>query len=124
MKSGFFARSLMLTVVLAFGYGSAQAADPNSTQPGNHQRRSAAQWMQQIGDKLNLTADQKTAITAILTKAAADGKAVRQDKSLSKEQKQARIKSIHQTAREQIKAVLTPQQRAQLAQMIKAHKKA
>jgi len=44
-------------------------------------------------------------------------KAVREDSSLSEEQKRAKMKSVHESLHEQINAVLTPEQQTKFKQM-------
>lgn len=122
MKVEFVKKMVLLVVGLTLGCGVtfAQSGDPNSS--ASHRTRQGhanGKWMQEIGEKLNLTADQKTAIKSIFTTSASEVKAIRQDKSLSTEQKQAKIKTLRQNVKEQIKAILTPQQQTQLAQLRK-----
>ena len=44
-------------------------------------------------------------------------KAVREDSSLSEDQKRTKMKSIHESLHDQINAVLTPEQQAKFKQM-------
>jgi len=44
-------------------------------------------------------------------------KAVREDSSLSEDQRRAKMKSIHESLHDQINAVLTPEQQAKFKQM-------
>jgi periplasmic protein CpxP/Spy len=48
-------------------------------------------------------------------------KTVREDSSLSEEQKHAKLKSIHESMHDQINAVLTPEQQAKFKQMRQEH---
>ncbi len=67
--------------------------------------------------RLNLTPDQKAQIQPIMQSARQQVQTVRQDTSLTAEQKQAKIREIHQNTRSQIEALLTPEQQQQLQQM-------
>ncbi len=67
--------------------------------------------------RLNLTSDQKAKIQPILQSQHQQVQAVRQDSSLTPEQKQAKIRDIRKTTRTQIDALLTPDQQQQLQQM-------
>jgi periplasmic protein CpxP/Spy len=85
---------------------------------GTHQKgESAEQHLQMLSEKLNLTDDQKAKLKPILQDQMQQMKAVREDSSLSQDQKQAKIKSIHESFHDQINAVLTPEQQAKFKQM-------
>jgi len=68
--------------------------------------------------KLNLTDDQKASIKKIEQDTMAAVKAVQGDKSLDEAAKTAKITEIRKAGREKILAVLTPEQKAQLKQMM------
>ena len=88
------------------------------------QRREAFQnRMTALAAKLNLTEEQKTAIEPIMKAEAGDIKTVEQDKTLSKEQKQAKIISIREESDKKINALLTPEQQAKWAQLKENAKK-
>jgi len=75
-----------------------------------------------LTEKLNLTDEQKAAIKPILATEVNDIKAVLQDNSLSKEQKQSKISGIREASNKKINTFLTPEQQAKLAQL-KEHAK-
>lgn len=68
-----------------------------------------------IAEKLGLTADQKARIQSITEGAKSQAKAIQGDSSLSQEQKRARLQELRTSVKSQIEAVLTPEQRAQIA---------
>lgn len=68
-----------------------------------------------IAEKLGLTADQKARIQSITEGAKSQAKAIQGDASLSPEQKRARLQELRPSVKAQIEAVLTPEQRAQIA---------
>jgi len=70
-----------------------------------------------LAEKLNLTDEQKAAINPILATEANDIKAVMQENSLSKEQKQTKIADIRETSDKKINALLTPEQQAKWAKL-------
>lgn len=72
------------------------------------------QWMSK---KLNLTDEQKTKLQPIFQDEFQQMKAVREDTSLSREQKRGKMKQIHETFHPQVLAVLTPDQQQKLEQM-------
>jgi Spy/CpxP family protein refolding chaperone len=86
-------------------------------QPGDRMRDALQNRMAMLAEKLNLTEEQKTAIKPILATEANDIKAVAQDNSLSKEQKQTKISGIRDASDKQINALLTPEQQAKWAQL-------
>ena len=63
---------------------------------------------------LNLTDDQKAQIKQIREGARSQADAVKNDSSLSAEQKEAKMRQIHRDSHEQVVKVLTPEQRKQM----------
>jgi periplasmic protein CpxP/Spy len=92
---------------------------PPSTAPGHHgQMRDRFQAMVK---QLNLTADQKSKIGAIFEQSAQAMKALHEDTSLSAEDKHAKMKELRQGTEQQVHALLTPDQLAQLKQLRQQH---
>ena len=73
--------------------------------------------------KLNLTDQQKSQIKPILEQSREQMKAVRQDTSLTSEQKKEKAKQIREQTRAQILPLLTPEQQQQLQQMHQRRRK-
>lgn len=71
---------------------------------------------------LNLTDDQKAQMKKIHEDAKSQIAAVNDDTSLSADQKQAKIQSIHRDTHKQTEALLTPEQRQTMKQWRKAHR--
>ncbi|HEX8834512.1 MAG TPA: hypothetical protein VF719_09940, partial [Abditibacteriaceae bacterium] len=121
----FSAGVLGLGAVLAFGQlGFAQPA-PDAAgmaqnvekweRPNRGARRAGGQrGKNQQFDKLNLSATQKTQLQAVLKESAEQRKAVRGDANLSAKQKRERSKELRAGTQERIRAILTPDQQAQL----------
>jgi Spy/CpxP family protein refolding chaperone len=85
---------------------------------GRHRiREHARDRLKMLAEKLNLTDAQTAAIKPIFATEANDIKAVRQDNSLSKEQKQSKTFDIRKTANEKINTILTPEQQAKWAEL-------
>ncbi len=78
--------------------------------------------MQKLSQELNLTADQQAKIKPIFQQARAQGKTIHQDASLTKEQKMAKMKELHQTTMAQMNEILTPEQQAQWKQLREQHR--
>ena len=94
-------------------------------QAGGRMREAFQNRMTMLAEKLNFTEEQKTAITPIMAAEANDIKAVMQDNSLSREQKQTKISGIRDASDKQINAILTPEQQAKWAQLkeqVKQHR--
>ena len=71
---------------------------------------------------LNLTDDQKAQIKQIHEGMRAKAEAVNNDSSLSADQKQAKIRDLHRDTHEQVKKVLTPEQRKQFEENTREHR--
>jgi periplasmic protein CpxP/Spy len=112
---------VLLIAGLTFAQNSQESqAPPSGRHAGmhhNHNGESAEQHLQMLSEKLNLTDDQKAKLKPILEDEMQQMKAVREDSSLSQEQRRAKMKSIHESLHEQINAVLTPEQQAKFKQM-------
>jgi Spy/CpxP family protein refolding chaperone len=85
-------------------------------------RENAGDRLAMLTKKLNLTDLQTAAIKPIFAAEANDIKAVLQNKSISKEQKQSKIFGIREAANKQINRILTPEQQAKWAEL-KEHAK-
>ena len=113
---------LTILVLLAAGLTFAQPSQESQAQTpdkhaGMHHEESADQHLQMLSEKLNLTDDQKAKVKPVLQDQMQQMKAVREDSSLSEEQKRTKMKSIHESMHEQINAVLTPEQQVKFKQM-------
>lgn len=63
-----------------------------------------------LAKQLDLTEDQKPKVEAIMKSTAEKSRALREDTSLSPEDKKAKVKAIREETTAQMKAVLTPEQ--------------
>ncbi len=92
---------------------------PSGAQAGHHGGK-----MGKIIKELNLTDDQKAQIKTILQNARPQVQGVRQDTTLTPDQKKAKLKEINKSTRQQILALLTPEQKAKLQELHgKGHKR-
>jgi protein CpxP len=125
MKINCIKKTTMFLAVLTLGCAvvfAEPALPPDSNSPVYKDKRPDAHqhalWsMRELSEKLNLTDAQKAAIKPILANDANEIKAVRQDSSLSEEQKVAKIKEIQENRRKQINAILTPEQQEKFAEI-------
>ncbi len=73
--------------------------------------------------KLDLTAAQKTSIKLIVEKSEAAAKTIQRDTSLKPADKSRKLAALRKGTNEKILAVLTPQQRAKLQEMMRSPRK-
>jgi hypothetical protein len=73
--------------------------------------------LQAIGDKLNLTDDQKTKLKPILQDESSQLKALKSDTSMTSQQKMDKAKEIRASHKSQIDSILTPDQQQKWEQM-------
>jgi protein CpxP len=73
--------------------------------------------LQKISEALNLTDDQKEKLRPILQEEVDKMKAVRDDTSLTPDQKKAKLREIHEAYRPKVNDVLTPEQQAKWQKM-------
>jgi periplasmic protein CpxP/Spy len=97
----------------------------DASRPGG--RRAAAQrqrgHMAMLAEKLSLTDAQKTQFQQIGKDMRKQGMAIRQDSSLTDDQKKEKIQDLRKQSHKQMFSILTPQQKEQLKQMREQHKK-
>ena len=128
MKINFFNKiAIIILTAIIFSCGAAFAAaasSKDSNSPAVKNKKSDSQghadkFMQKLKEKLNLTDKQTAVLKPIITAEVKDIKAVRQNDSLSKEQKQSKISEIRDAANKKINAILTPEQQAKWTELKK-----
>lgn len=90
----------------------ATAADEPAAEPARERGPSPKERLQQMAQELNLTAEQKDKVGDLLKQQMEQGRALREDTSLSREQKRERMEAIRKASRAQVRALLTPEQQA------------
>jgi Spy/CpxP family protein refolding chaperone len=108
---------LLLSVFPALS--NAQNAPDSNQGQAMHEKRGEQNAMMA---NLNLTDDQKAQIKQIHEGTRSKVEAVNNDSSLSADQKQAKIRDIRRDTREQVKKVLTPEQRKQFEENMREHR--
>ena len=113
----------MLIAALAAGAllaGSSALRAQNATNtPPAGERGPGMKGRANIAKQLDLTEDQKPKVEAIMKGAMEKGRALREDTSLTPEEKKAKAKAIKEETATQLKAVLTPEQFAKWQEMSK-----
>ena len=77
---------------------------------------------QKFAQELNLTDDQKAALKSIRVNEKQQAQAIKNDSSLTADQKKAKFKELRKTSREQMMAKLTPDQQQKFKEMRKEHR--
>jgi periplasmic protein CpxP/Spy len=89
-----------------------------------HSRAAAQrQHMAMLAEKLGLTDAQKTQFQQIGRDMRKQGMAIRQDSSLTDDQKKQKMQDLRKESHKQMFSVLTPEQKEKLKQMREEHKK-
>ncbi len=107
---------------------SSQPQTGSQTQGPQWQGRRAAaqrqrQHMAMLAEKLGLTDAQKAQFQQINKDMWQQGRAIRQDSSLTDDQKKQKIQEMRQQSHKQMFSILTPEQKEKLKQMREEHKK-
>lgn len=118
-------KKLLITAIvngaLAMGLAAAsvpaRAQDQDTQQAGVRQMPSADDVVQRLGEKLNLSEDQKAQIKPIIADRQQKMQALRSDTSLRRGQKARQMKGIFEDSDKKIKAILTPDQQKQYADL-------
>ena len=109
------------------GQSSPSQSDSQTTGRQGRGRFAGAQRQRQhmamLAQKLNLTDAQKEQFQQIGRDMRKQGMAIRQDSSLSSDQKKEKMLALRNQAHQQMFSVLTPEQKEQLKQMREQHKK-
>ncbi len=110
----------MLIAALAMGAlltcGSVLAADTN-TPPAGERGPGMRGPRPDLAKELNLTAEQKPKVDAIMKGSMEKRRALREDTATAPEDKRAKMKAIQEDTTAQMKAVLTPEQFAKYEKM-------
>ena len=120
---------LAVLVTAVFAISSQQAFgkdDPNAQSPKvekeqpkgpGDMRERIEKRMEHLTKELNLTKEQQEKIRPIIEKEMKDLREVRQDTSLTPEQKMEKVKAIHQGTQAELNKILTPEQQKKYAEM-------
>jgi protein CpxP len=116
--SGILATGLTLGSAAAFAQQDSPAPDA-SAQPGGYGHRQPHTPDEQVArmtKRYNLSADQQAQIKPIIADQQQKMMALRQDSSLSRDDKMAKMKSLHEDSSTKIQAILNDTQKQQFAQ--------
>jgi periplasmic protein CpxP/Spy len=77
---------------------------------------------EKFAEKLNLTPEQKADLKSIRENEKQQAQAIKNDSSLTPDQKKAKVKELWKSSHEQMMAKLTPDQQAKFKEMRKEHR--
>ncbi len=119
----------LVTLLAACLFAMAAGAQQNPpAQPGGDQKQgghghmgmgSTDDMMKDLTAKLDLTADQQTKIKSILDEHHQQMRATMNDQSMSKEDKHAKMMSMHNSVHAKVREVLTDEQKPKFDAMVK-----
>ena len=110
--------ALLLTTQLAAGLLAQTTTPPaaNDSAP-RHMGEMRDRGLEHMARRLNLTDQQKTQIQGLFQTRRTQAMSIKQDTSLTTEQKQDKLRQLRESNRQQMTAVLTPEQQQQMRQM-------
>jgi hypothetical protein len=120
---------LALFIFACMGVGStallARPQDQNDQQQGNEQRHfrrgqhraDPQQMVNRLSKRLNLSSDQQQKLLPIFTDEQQQMQSLRQDTSLSREDRMTKMKSIREDTNNKVNAILTDEQKQKYADM-------
>lgn len=116
--SGFVVRLSVVAVLLTFGLAlMAQSEQQGGPPQGRRMMMSPEERLERLSKELDLTDDQKAKLKPIFEAEADKMKALREDTSMSREDRRAKMMEIQQKSSEDIKAVLTKDQQKKYDEM-------
>jgi protein CpxP len=113
----FLTGALVVAGSAAFAQSDSPAQQSTPMAPGPHHGMSADDQLARMTKDLNLTSDQATQIKPILVSRQQQMMTLRQDQSMSQEDKMAKMKSLREDSNTKIAAVLNDTQKQQFAEM-------
>jgi periplasmic protein CpxP/Spy len=110
----------VLAITLTSGLAFAQAPAPGTTPQVRHAHNPHREAMK-MAQRLNLSADQTAKLEPILANRDQKTTALRGSTALSPQDMKMQMRAIHKETRQQLNAVLTPEQMQQLKTMHRDH---
>lgn len=116
----FFAACLF--ALAAFAQQNSPAPDAGQHKHGGHMGQGMGnvdEHVKELSAKLDLTADQQTKVKAILEENHQKMQAMMKDESMSKEDKHAKMESMHNSVHAKVREVLNADQKTKFDAMVK-----
>jgi protein CpxP len=128
--------ALTALLFIPLGLQAQEQSKDQANQPQNGSQADGKQWqgrraaaqrqrqhMAMLAEKLNLTDAQKAQFQQISRDMWQQGRAIRQNSSLTDDQKKQKMHELRKESHKQMFSVLTPEQKEKLKQMREEHKK-
>ena len=119
-------RIVTLFAACLFAMAASAQQNPPAQESGEHKHGGQSgrmgnmdDMMQELTTKLNLTADQQTKIKSIMEEQHQQMRATMNDQSLSKEDKHAKMKIMHDSIHAKVREALTDEQKPKFDAMVK-----
>jgi len=111
--------SVWMSAGIAQETGSGNQGQGNQAQQhrGEHKGADPQKRVQHLTKKLNLSSDQQAKVLTILQDQQKQRENLRNDSSLSQQDRRSKMMDLHKSANEQIRALLTPDQQKKFDQM-------
>ncbi|MBZ5568471.1 MAG: hypothetical protein LAN64_11540 [Acidobacteriia bacterium] len=116
--------ALLLTTLLAAALSAQTTTPPADNAPGPHRMGAMSQrGFEHMAQQLNLTDQQKAQIQGLFQTQRTQALSIRQDSSLTPQEKQDKFRQLRESTHQQVTAVLTAEQQQQLQQMRAHHER-
>jgi len=120
--SGLLFTAASMAVAQEDGTSDGQGAPSmQQSEPGGHRGMGPTQRVERLAKQLNLTADQQAKVQGILQKQQTSMQNLRQDSSLSPQDRRTKMMDTRSATNAQIRAVLTADQQQKWDQMRESH---
>lgn len=112
--------AITLSTLVSF---NATAGKDNADKPGTEAKpgRPGGPGGGKIAEELNLTAEQKPKVAAVMKEAAEKRKALADDTTLSQDERREKMKAIAEATKAKMKEILTAEQLAKMEELRKNH---
>jgi Spy/CpxP family protein refolding chaperone len=107
---------------LAQDAGTATSGDNANAATSQTQNNQRGERGEKFAEALNLTPEQKTDLKSIRDNERQQAQAIKNDSSLTADQKKAKFKELRKSSHEQMMAKLTPDQQKKFKEMRKEHR--
>ena len=101
---------------------SGQSSTPQGAHPGKPAWEKQAAWMRKLMNDLQLTPAQRQRVRVLITNHRQRIMALRHNTTLSQDEKNKRLKTVRDDARKRFRAILTPEQKDKLKQIVEENK--
>ena len=118
----FILSGAMVLPMAALAQTASTASGDNSSTAAQTQSKERGERGEKFAQKLNLTPDQQAEIKSIRENMKQQAQAIKNDSSLTADQKKAKFKELRKSTHEQMMAKLNPDQQAKFKEMQKEHR--